>query len=69
MCSAFFFPQLLTAEDGTVKLEFTMPEAVTAWRFMGFAHDKKLRSGYLEGAIESGERAAREVVEALRRDS
>jgi uncharacterized protein YfaS (alpha-2-macroglobulin family) len=47
--TAFFFPHLLTAEDGTVKLEFTMPEAVTAWRFLGFAHDKKLRSGFLEG--------------------
>ena len=29
-------------------MEFTMPEALTKWKFMGFAHDKELRSGYLE---------------------
>jgi len=49
--TAFFFPQLLAAEDGTVKLEFTMPEAVTTWRFFGFAHDKKLRSGGITGEV------------------
>jgi uncharacterized protein YfaS (alpha-2-macroglobulin family) len=47
--TAFFFPHLLTAEDGTLKLEFTMPEAVTTWKFLGFAHDKALRSGFLSG--------------------
>ena len=25
-----------------------MPEALTSWRFMGLAHDKELRSGFLE---------------------
>ena len=45
--TAFFFPQLTTNRDGVVKLEFTMPEALTTWRFMGFAHDKELRSGGL----------------------
>ena len=25
-----------------------MPEALTEWRFLGFAHDRRLRSGYLE---------------------
>ncbi len=49
--TAFFFPHLLTADDGTVKLEFTLPEAVTTWRFLGFAHDKKLRSGGLTGEV------------------
>jgi hypothetical protein len=47
--TAFFFPQLLSDKDGVVKLQFTMPEALTTWRFMGFAHDKQLRSGFLEG--------------------
>lgn len=46
--TAFFFPQLLSDRDGVVKLEFTMPEALTEWRFLGFAHDRALRSGYLE---------------------
>jgi hypothetical protein len=47
--TAFFFPQLLSDSNGVVRMSFTMPEALTTWRFMGFAHDKKLRSGYLEG--------------------
>lgn len=47
--TAFFEPQLLTDEKGVVTMSFTMPEALTKWRFMGFAHDAALRSGYLEG--------------------
>ena len=47
--TAFFLPHLLAGEDGKVKLEFTMPEALTRWRFLGLAHDKQLRSGHLEG--------------------
>ncbi len=46
--TAFFFPQLLSDSNGLVRLQFTMPEALTEWRFLGFAHDKQLRSGYLE---------------------
>ncbi|OGD30429.1 MAG: alpha-2-macroglobulin family protein, partial [Candidatus Aminicenantes bacterium RBG_13_63_10] len=34
---------------GTVTLEFTMPEALTEWRFLGLAHTKDLASGSLEG--------------------
>ncbi|HKQ37278.1 MAG TPA: MG2 domain-containing protein, partial [Verrucomicrobiae bacterium] len=40
--TAFFFPQLISDSDGKVKLQFTMPEALTEWRFLGFAHDKDL---------------------------
>jgi hypothetical protein len=47
--TAFFEPHLTTDGKGVVKMTFTMPEALTKWRFMGFAHDAKLRSGYLEG--------------------
>jgi hypothetical protein len=47
--TAFFFPQLLADSNGTVRLQFTMPEALTQWRFLGFAHDRQLRSGFLEG--------------------
>lgn len=46
--TAFFFPNLISDEKGAVKLQFTMPEALTEWRFLGFAHDRKLRSGFLE---------------------
>ena len=47
--TAFFYPQLLADEDGVIKLQFTMPEALTQWRFLGFAHDQTLRAGLLEG--------------------
>ena len=46
--SAFFFPQLVTDASGAVRMEFTMPEALTEWKFMAFAHDKDLRAGYLQ---------------------
>lgn len=45
--TAFFFPQVRIGDDGTATLEFTMPEALTSWRFLGFAHDADLRSGSL----------------------
>ena len=51
--TAFFFPQLTTDRDGVVKLEFTMPEALTTWRFLGFAHDTELRSGALFDQVVS----------------
>ncbi len=45
--TAFFFPHLVARDDGKVELQFTMPEALTEWKFFGFAHDQKLRSGLL----------------------
>jgi len=47
--TAFFYPDLSTDADGTVRMSFTMPEALTTWRFLGFAHDRELRHGLLEG--------------------
>ncbi len=47
--TAFFYPNLVSDQDGVVRLEFTMPEALTKWKFLGFAHDKNLRSGFLGG--------------------
>ena len=47
--TAFFYPQLTTDAEGRVRISFNMPEALTTWRFLGFAHDKDLRSGLLEG--------------------
>jgi len=49
--TAFFFPHLLSDKDGEVKLEFTMPEALTEWKFQGFAHDRDLRSGFLQDKV------------------
>ncbi len=49
--TAFFFPHLLSGADGVVRMEFTMPQALTEWKFLGFAHDSQLRSGYLTDTV------------------
>ncbi|MGE9271033.1 MAG: alpha-2-macroglobulin family protein, partial [Verrucomicrobiales bacterium] len=54
--TAFFFPNLVSDEDGKVRMGFTVPEALTRWRFLGFAHDSDFRSGLLMGeAVTSKE--------------
>ncbi len=49
--TAFFFPNLISGDDGTVRVEFTLPEALTEWRFLGFAHDPELRAGLLTDTV------------------
>jgi uncharacterized protein YfaS (alpha-2-macroglobulin family) len=49
--TAFFFPHLVSDKDGLVKMEFTMPEALTQWKFLGFAHDRDLRAGLLQDSL------------------
>jgi uncharacterized protein YfaS (alpha-2-macroglobulin family) len=49
--TAFFFPNLVSNNDGEVRIEFTVPEALTKWKLMAFAHDKSLRSGFLKGEV------------------
>jgi uncharacterized protein YfaS (alpha-2-macroglobulin family) len=49
--TAFFFPQLRTDSEGNVIFKFTMPEALTRWRFMTFAHTADLKTGYKEGNV------------------
>ncbi len=49
--TAFFFPHLVSAADGTVRMEFSMPESLTRWKFMGFAHDAELRAGFLTDTV------------------
>jgi len=46
--TAFFYPQLTCDSNGIVRITFSMPEALTKWHFLGFAHDRFLRSGLLE---------------------
>ena len=47
--TAFFYPQLTTAADGSVALKFILPESLTTWRFLGLAHTKDLCYGTIEG--------------------
>lgn len=49
--TAFFYPQLRTDEKGQVLIEFTMPEALTKWKFRAFAHNKQLQLGYTEAEV------------------
>lgn len=46
--TAFFQPFINTNADGIAQITFVVPEALTGWRFIAFAHDKALRSGSLE---------------------
>ena len=43
--TAFFFPHVVSSKEGEVRLEFTMPEALTEWKLLGFTHDAEMRSG------------------------
>ena len=45
--TAFFFPQLETNEAGEIIVKFTIPEALTKWKFMAMAHTKDLKVGYI----------------------
>ena len=51
--TAFFFPDLQTDAEGNVTLRFTMPEALTEWKLMAFAHTPDWKTGYLEGKIKT----------------
>lgn len=44
--TAFFFPELKTDKDGAITFSFTMPEALTRWKFQALAHTKELAMGY-----------------------
>lgn len=43
--TAFFYPHLETNENGTVDFTFTMPDALTRYKFMALAHTTDLKIG------------------------
>ncbi len=43
--TAFFYPQLRTDAQGEVNIEFTLPESLTEWKFMGLAHTREMDYG------------------------
>ena len=43
--TAFFYPQLRTDANGEVNIEFTLPESLTEWKFMGLAHTQDMDYG------------------------
>ncbi|HSD05728.1 alpha-2-macroglobulin family protein, partial [Flavobacterium sp.] len=49
--TAFFYPNLRTDSKGKLSLNFTSPEALTAWKFRLLAHNKNAVTGYLEKSV------------------
>tara|TARA_Y100000589_G_scaffold67746_1_gene59417 strand:- start:3053 stop:9061 length:6009 start_codon:yes stop_codon:yes gene_type:complete len=45
--TAFFFPKLRSDDEGIVRLDFKIPEALTRWKFMAMAHGAQLESGLI----------------------
>ena len=45
--TAFFLPCLVTDPKGNVDIQFTLPESLTEWKFMGFAHTKAVDYGLI----------------------
>lgn len=43
--TVFFFPELRTDSSGAIEFSFTMPEALTKWKFMALAHTKEAAFG------------------------
>jgi uncharacterized protein YfaS (alpha-2-macroglobulin family) len=49
--TAFFYPQLRTDSAGGISFSFTLPEALTRWKFQALAHTKELAFGYASKEI------------------
>ena len=45
--TAFFYPNLITNDDGSLTMSFTMPDALTRWNLMMLAYTKDLKVGNL----------------------
>ena len=48
---AFFYPNLMSDTEGNVTLNFTLPESVTSWQFMGLAHTQDMKYGLIRSSI------------------
>ena len=49
--TVFFMPELKTDEEGRILVKFMMKEALTRWKFMGFAHTKDLEYAFTSQEI------------------
>ncbi len=54
--TAFFMPHLETDAEGNVIIKFTIPESLTRWKMMGFAHtkgqgDSPLKYGFTQNEL------------------
>lgn len=51
--TAFFMPHVYADKDGLYTIEFTMPDAMTKWKWMNFAYTKSIQSVYSEQSAVS----------------
>lgn len=51
--TAFFYPHLQTNENGEIIISFKIPEALTKWKMLGFAHTKDLQSGLTSNELKT----------------
>jgi len=51
--TAFFYPHLQTNAEGEVIVKFKIPESLTSWRMMGFAHTKDLKYGFVTNELKT----------------
>jgi uncharacterized protein YfaS (alpha-2-macroglobulin family) len=51
--TAFFYPHLLTDQEGNVSFAFTMPDALTRWNFQGVAHTREMKNVIFEKHVVS----------------
>ncbi|MFZ1611740.1 MAG: alpha-2-macroglobulin family protein [Chitinophagales bacterium] len=49
--TAFFYPHLETDSNGVAVFSFTMPEALTEWKFTALAHTTDLLSGFAYSSV------------------
>jgi uncharacterized protein YfaS (alpha-2-macroglobulin family)/predicted DCC family thiol-disulfide oxidoreductase YuxK len=49
--TAFFMPHLETDAEGSVIVKFTIPESLTRWKMLGFAHSKDLKHGFVQNEL------------------
>ena len=49
--TAFFYPNLRTDVNGEVSFEFTLPESLTEWKFIGLAHTQEMDYGSLTDKV------------------
>ena len=56
--TAFFYPELRTNDKGEISIEFTIPEALTRWNMLGFAHTKDFKTGSITNSLVTQKQVA-----------
>ncbi len=51
--TAFFYPTLKTDKEGTLKIDFTLPDQYGKWQFFALAHTPSMQSGSLTAFLQS----------------